>query len=178
VAWILKVMVAREGVTMAGRIGPIAWQESAEDLYAQYRHEGEVRRRQRLQVLWLVRQGRSARQAAEESGIGVRTVTRWLGWYRQGGLATVLARVPGHGAPGSASRLTPAQQGQLVAEASAGTFRTYDEARRWVAETFGVVYSYQGIYSLLRQVGIRPKVPRPQAAKADPAAQQDWKKGA
>jgi transposase len=162
---------------MAGRIQPIAWQETADELYERYCAESAVRRRQRLQVLWLVRRGRTTRQAAHESGVGLRTVTRWLGWYRADGLAGVLARVPGHGAPGNPSYLTRAQQQQLVAKTRDGAFRTYDEARRWVAETFGVHYSYQGLYSRLRQLGIRPKVPRPQAATADPAVQDGWKKG-
>jgi transposase len=157
---------------------PIAWAESAEELYSRYRAERDVRRRTRLQVVWLVRTGRSAKQAAAESGVGLRTVTRWLGWYRQGGLAAVLARVPGHGAPGHPSPLRREHQQQLVAKTAEGAFCTYEEARVWVAETFGVLYSYQGIYSLLRQLGVRPKVPRPQAAKADPGSQSAWKKGA
>lgn len=163
---------------MAGRIQPIAWTESAEELYGRYRAERDVRRRTRLQVVWLVRTGRSAKQAAAESGVGLRTVTRWLGWYRQGGLTAVLTRVPGHGAPGNPSPLRREHQQQLVAKTAEGAFRTYEEARVWVAETFGVLYSYQGIYSLLRQLGVRPKVPRPQAAKADPDTQTAWKKGA
>jgi transposase len=162
---------------MAGRIQPIAWQETADELYERYFAESAVRRRQRLQVLWLVRRGRTATQAAHESGVGLRTVTRWLGWYRDAGLDGVLERVPGHGAPGNPSYLSGAQQQQLVATTQTAAFRTYDEARRWVAETFGVEYSYQGIYSLMRQLGIRPKVPRPQAAKADPVVQDGWKKG-
>ena len=85
--------------------------------------------------------------------------------------------MPGHGARGRAGRLTPGQQRALVERASEGTFRTYDEARRWVEQTYGVAYSYQGMYSALARLGVRPKVPRPLAAKADPAAQEAWKKG-
>jgi transposase len=162
---------------MAGRIQPIAWAESAEDLYARYRADPELERRKRLQVLWRVRSGGRARQAAVEAGVGERTATRWLGWYRQGGLAEVLRRVPGHGATGTASRLTPAQQRALLDRTETGDFRTYDEARRWVAEQFGVAYSYQGMYSALARLGVHPRVPRPLAAKADPAAQEAWKGG-
>ena len=162
---------------MAGRVQPIAWSEGAEELYVRYRGEPDLERRKRLQALWRVRSGGSARQAAVEAGIGERTVTRWLGWYRQGGLAEVLRRVPGHGAQGAAGRLTPAQRQALLDRTGTGAFRTYDEARRWVAEQFGVAYSYQGMYSVLARLGVRPKVPRTLAAKADPAAQEAWKRG-
>jgi uncharacterized protein YerC len=66
---------------MMGRtLQQIDWQESAEELYDRYRTEREVQRRKRLQVLWLVRQGRTTTAAATEAGVGVRTVRRWLDW--------------------------------------------------------------------------------------------------
>ncbi len=163
---------------MAGRIQPIKWQESAEELCIHYRGEPDLARRKRLQVLWQVRRGVPAHEAAQEAGVGVRTVTRWLDWYRQDGLAAVLRRVPGHGARGSAGRLTPEQTAQLLEQTRQGRFRTYDDARQWVAETLDVHYSYQGMYSVLARLSVHPKVPRPMAEKADAAAQASWKRGA
>ena len=161
---------------MARRV-VVEWAESAEELYAYYTGEPDLTRRTRLQVLWLVREGRSTAEASRIAGAGRRSVERWLGWYRRGGLAEALRRVPGHAARGAPGRLTPDQQRALVARASEGAFRTYDEARTWVEQTFGVGYRYKGIHALLTRLGIHPKVPRPQAAKADPAAQAAWKKG-
>lgn len=155
----------------------VDWGESAEELYRQYAAERDVPRRQRLQALWLVRAGRGSAEASRIAGVGRRSLERWLGWYRRGGLAEVLRRVPGHAAPGTPGRLTGEQQQALVARVSEGAFRTYDEARQWVAEQFGVTYSYQGMYSVLARLEIHPRVPRPMAAKADPAAQAAWKKG-
>ena len=103
---------------------------------------------------------------------------RWLGWYRAGGLGAVLRRVPGHGARGAPARLTPEQQAALLARAAEGAFRTYGEARAWVAEEHGVASSDQGMDGALAGLGVRPKVPRPAAAKADPAAQEGWERGA
>lgn len=162
---------------MAGRIQPIEWHESAQELYDRYVAERDLARRQRLQVLWRVRRGQTATQTAQEAGVGLRTVTRWLDWYRAEGLDMVLRRVPGHGAPGSPGRLTSEQQAQLLEQTRTGAFRTYDEARTWVADTLGVPYSYQGMYSVLARLGVHPKVPRPLAAKADLAAQEAWQKG-
>jgi transposase len=146
-------------------------------LYDRYRAEREVQRRKRLQVLWLVRQGRTATAAATEAGVGVRTVLRWLDWYRAAGLAEVLRRVPGHGARGAACWLSPEQQAALLAQCRRGAFRTDGEAQRWVNREFAVPYRYDGIHTLLTRLGVHPKVPRPTAATADPAVQEAWKKG-
>jgi transposase len=156
----------------------IAWTETADEMYAHFTGERDGRRRQRLQALWLVRCGRPIAEAAQIAGVGQRSLERWLGWYRHGGLAQVLARVPGHGACGQPSRLTREQQQLLVAETATGAFRTYAEARVWVEEAFGVRYTDKGMYTLLARFGVHPKVPRPQAEKADPVAQATWKRGA
>lgn len=155
----------------------VEWAESAEELAQRFRGEHDLARRTRLQALWLVRSGRAVGEASALAGVGQRSLERWLGWYRQGGLAAVLQRVPGHAARGTPSRLTPEQQAHLLDEVGTGRFRTYDEARRWVEQTFGVRYSYQGMYSVLARLAVHPKVPRPMAAKADPAQQAVWKKG-
>ncbi len=162
---------------MSGVIQPIAWGESADALYARYRAAEPIAARKRLQALWLVRSGQSARAAAHQTGVGERTVVRWLGWYRQGGLGAVLARVPGHAATGTPCWLTAEQQRAVVAEAARGRFRTYAEAQAWVHEQYGVPYSYQGLYAVLVRLGVRPKVPRPRAEQADPRAQAAWKRG-
>jgi transposase len=162
---------------MSGVVRSIDWKESVSELYERYRGEADVGRRTRLQVLWLVRQGTPSRAAAVHAGVGVRTVTRWLGWYRQGGLDAVLQRVPGHAGVGVPCRLSAEQQEALLAQCAAGAFRTYGEAQRWVERELGVAYRYKGIHALLSRLDVHPKVPRPTAAKADPIAQAAWKKG-
>jgi len=155
----------------------VEWAESADELYGRYTAERDVARRQRLQALWLVRTGVGVAEAGRVAGVGQRSAERWLGWYRQGGLAEVLRRVAGHGARGQPSYLSAEQRQALVAQAAGGAFRTYDEARQWVADQFGVRYSYQGMYAVLARLGVHPKVPRPMAAKADPHTQAAWKRG-
>lgn len=162
---------------MSGVLGAVSWGETAAALYERYQAATDVASRKRLHVLWLIRSGERVAAAARQAGVGERTVVRWLGWYRQGGLGAVLERTPGHGALGAPGRLSEEQQWLLVQESARGTFRTYDDARAWVQERYGVTYRYKGLYSLLHRLGVRPKVPRPMAERADPAAQEAWKKG-
>lgn len=162
---------------MARKIGVIEWGQSADELYALYRAEPRVGRRKRLQVLWLVRSGSEALEAARQAGVGERTVTRWLDWYRRGGLEDVLQRVPGHGAMGAPCLLSAAQLAELRERSAAGQFRSTGEVRDWVAQHWEVQYKERGMHGVLARLTIHPKVPRPQAAKADLEAQEGWKKG-
>ena len=155
----------------------VAWSETAGELEAQYRAERDVERRKRLGALWRVRAGDRVGAAGRLAGVGERTVFRWLGWYRAEGLAGVLRRVPGHGATGQPHRLTAEQRAGLLEHAGRGEFRTYEEAREWVAAEYGVAYRPGGFYTSLHRLGVRPKVPRPVAERADVAAQEAWKQG-
>lgn len=163
---------------MSGVIRAVEWSDTSEELYERYRTETDIRARKRLQVLWLVRSGQSVRESAKQAGVGERTVVRWLGWYRGGGLESVLERVPGHKALGAASWLSEEQKWLLVEETAKGRFRTYDEAREWVEQEYGVTYRYKGIYSMLSRLEVHPKVPRPISEKADSTRQEEWKRGA
>src|SRR5690349_18487373 len=103
----------------------VLWMETAEELERQYRAARDVERRKRLGALWRVRAGDRVADAGRTAGVGGRTVERWLSWYRGGGLAAVLRRVPGHGAVGQAHRLTREQPTDLLAHVGRGAFRTY-----------------------------------------------------
>jgi transposase len=155
----------------------VEWAETAAELERRYRAERGLGRRKRLGALWRVRCGDRVADAGRVAGVGGRTVERWLAWYRRGGLAEVLRRVPGHGAVGQPHRLTTEQQAGVLARCAAGEFRTFEEARAWVQAAYGVVYRPGGLYTALVRLGLRPKGPRPVAEKADPAAREAWRTG-
>jgi transposase len=160
-----------------GRKLRIEWAvgDDAASLYRRYRRERRADVRPRLHALWLVRRGHTTREVAEVLGVDERTVQRWLGWYRAGGLAPIEGRHAG--SQGAPSFLTPEQQAELSDEVTTGRFRTAAEIRRWVAERWDVSYTEGGMYALLHRLRCAPKVPRPVHEKVDHLAQARWKKG-
>ena len=144
-------------------------------LHARYRAATVIAVRTRLHALWLLRRGESPAAVAAALGVGLRSVHRWLQWYRAGGLAEVCGRRKG--GVGTPSYLTPAQAEQVVTEAAKGVFATAQAVRDWIEAEFGVVYTAGSMYTLLPRLGIRLKVPRPRHTQADPQAQEAWKKG-
>jgi putative transposase len=160
-----------------GRKLTVEWaaEDDAASLQARYRRERRADVRLRLHGLWLVRTGKTTREVAEVLGVDERTVQRWLGWYRVGGLAPLEERhAQGKGA---APFLTAEQQAELADEVATGRFRTAAEIRQWVQERWGVRYAEGGMYALLGRLRCAPKVPRPIHEKADHLAQARWKKG-
>lgn len=160
-----------------GRPLEVEWEEDAEELESLYRQERNPHRRTRLHALWLLRTGTSMGEVSHLVSVSYRTIQRWVGWYRAGGLQEVLGRIPGHGTPGGKSYLSIEQQTAVKAQADSGAFRTAQEAVQWIEEQWGVCYKYNGIYGLFRRLDLRKKVPRPQSEKANPEAQVAWKRG-
>src|SRR5437773_11864773 len=92
-----------EGMAQRGRKLVIEWaaEDDAAGLQARYRRERQADVRPRLHGLWLPRTGRSARGTAGVLGGQERTVQRWSGWDRAGGVAGARGRhAGGEGAAG------------------------------------------------------------------------------
>jgi transposase len=155
----------------------VEWQETAEELKALYLKEKHPQRHTRLQTLWHLRSGKRVQDVVEIMGVDCRVIQRWLSWYRRGGLEEVLRRVSGQGAPGVPALLNAKQQKALVARVALGDFRTVWDVLRWVKARWGVIYSYEGMRSLMKRHKLGLKVPRSQSEKASPEKQAAWKKG-
>jgi transposase len=155
----------------------VGWQESIEELKQRYKSEGHPQRRTRLQALWHLRRGKRIEDVVEITGASYRSVQQWVQWYRQGGLTEVMRRVVGHHAKGKKPYLSPLEQRALVAKVQLGEFRTVWDVMEWVEDRWGVRYTYQGMYSLLKGHGLGLKVPRPHSEKANAQQQGAWKKG-
>ena len=154
----------------------IEWRvEDTEDsLFDRYKSEKDIKIRTRLHALAMLRQGTSVAEVMEKLRVSERSVRRWISWYREGGIAEILAHKQGIGG-GRPSFLDARQQGTLWANVASGFFLTAREIREWIAERFDVTYARQSVYGLLERLGCVSKVPRPRHEKADVKAQKNWK---
>jgi transposase len=160
-----------------GRRIKVEWQETEDDLYKLFGAESDVKKRQKLQLLWLVRRGNSLRESCQMVAINERTGQRYLKWYREGGVENVLKRQQGGGRGQQASYLTEEQQAALKIEADAGKFKTVWEGIEWVKKQYQIQYSYEGMRGVFKRLRLKKKVPRKQHVKSDTQAQDAWKKG-
>ena len=162
---------------MRGRRFEVTWREedTAEALKATYRGERDLELRTRLHGLWLLRSGWRLSSVAGVVGVHYRSVQRWVGWYRVGGVPNILSHKMG--GKGQEPFLTYEAQEQVAKEVGTGRFRTAGEIKDWITQQYGVTYTTGGIYSLMRRLRCAPKVPRPIHAKADQEQQASWKKG-
>ena len=161
-----------------GRPFVVAWadEDTEEALRTAFREEQRADVRDRLHALWLLRSGeRRLAEVATVLGVQYRTVQRWVGWYREGGLAAI--RSHRMGGVGQTPWLTPEEQEEVAREVATGRFRNAAAIGTWIAEQYGVTYREGGLYDLLERLRCKPKVPRPLHAQANPEAQEAWKKG-
>lgn len=154
----------------------VNWQDDEKTLYARYKQTTDSQNRTRLQALWLLRKGRTSQEVADIVGAHPTTVGRWVGWYRQGGLAEVLNHRHG-GSGGKQSKLTSEQEAVLVEKAKAGELRTIWDGVGWAKKTYNVEYTYWGMRHVFGRLNLRKKVPRPKSPQASAEEQEAWKKG-
>ena len=136
---------------MRGRPLHIDWhpEDTVEALHDAYRAATDAAVKPRLHALWLLRTGKTMAAVAPLVGFVYRTVQDWVARYRAGGragLATTLAPPPP-----PPSHLTPAQWDEVRQHLRAGTTRTVDQLRHWMARTFGVTWSYEGLRKALQR---------------------------
>jgi transposase len=162
---------------MRGRPFEVPWREedTEESLKAAYHVERQSALRTRLHALWLLRSGWRLDSVATALGVHYRSVQRWVGWYRQGGMPAVLSHKMG--GKGQEPFLSDEQQAQVGEEVASGRFRTAGEVRDWLIQQYGTSYTLGGVYSLLKRLHCAPKVPRPLHTNAQPKQQEAWKKG-
>lgn len=141
--------------------------------------EPRADRAQRLRIVLLAKQGFTAPEIATLTGLSRRSVQVWVARYNGEGLAGLNTK-PGRGRK---PPLTPEQEQQLRRRLDAGplpedgvcTLRGKD-VQRVLQQEFGQLRSLNAVYALLHRLGYSSLVPRPAHPKADPDAQENFKK--
>jgi transposase len=134
----------------------------------------------RFRAIILAARGQSAARIAAALGCTQRSVQKWARRYNDGG-PDALADRPGRGGK---PRLDPAEHARLRERIEAGptpedgvcAFHNPD-IRRILKAEFGVELGEQAVYDLLHRLRLSSLMPRPIHRKADPVAQEAFKKG-
>jgi transposase len=157
----------------------VAPHQTADQLAELIRSQPQARVARRLAAVRLALLGHTAPDVAERVLLSERQVRTWVARYNAGGTAALADR-PGRGRK---KALIDDQEQRLKDRLRAGptesdgvcTLRGED-VRRILEEEFGVVRSLQAVYDLLHRLGFEPLRPRPRHPKADPGAQDRFKK--
>jgi transposase len=149
-----------------------------DELERRYRRAGDPVARSQWQMLWLLAGGTSTAEVARVTGYSVRWVQEIARRYRAGPQAIGDRR---HTNPGAAPLLATRQQAQLrqalAGPAPDGGIWTCRHVAAWMSQTLGRAVSEQRGWEWMRRLGFTPQRPRPRATRADPVAQEAFKKG-
>lgn len=151
--------------------------ESKEELRHRWHHAVTASSRERLQMLYWLKQDAIAtrKERSQKLDRDESTVYRWLKRYRQGGLSNLLeVKTP----PGKKSKIDPQQMNQLKERLSQPQgFKSYGEIQEWLTQELGIELAYKSVHKVVRyQLKAKLKVPRPQSPKAQPQVQDAFKK--
>lgn len=149
-------------------------------LQDEIRRSPEARYDHRLHAILMVAQGLSAREVARLLGDAPRTVTYWVHRFIDEGLAGLVdGDRPGRPRKlddsdfeliGKALRQTPRDVGLSASVWDGKTLSVY------IQKQFDVDLGVRQCQRLFRHLGFRYRKPRPLIAKADPEAQEAYKK--
>ncbi|NLF74367.1 MAG: helix-turn-helix domain containing protein [Chloroflexi bacterium] len=136
--------------------------------------------RSHWQMVWLVSQGHTCPAVARMMGYRADSVRAVVHRYNTEGPAGLVDRR--HTNPGQPPLVADddreALRERLAAPPPDGGLWTGPKVAAWLSERLGRPVSPQRAWEVLRAIDYTLQRPRPRAAKADPAAQAAFKKGA
>jgi transposase len=150
-----------------------------EQLEAAYRRARDPVARSQWQILWLAAQGQTRAQVAASTGYSPNWISTIIHRYNAAGTAGLGDRR--HANPGRAPLLSAEQQvtlrEALPQPPPDGGLWSGPKVAAWITEQTGHQVPAQRGWEYLRRLGCGLRRPRPRHAKADPAAQEAFKKG-
>lgn len=148
-------------------------------LEQRYRRATDPVARSQWQMVWLLAGGMPTAEVARVTGYSVHWVREIAKRYREQGPAGIGDRR--HDNPGASPLLDAGQQAALRAAlggpAPDGGIWTCRSVAAWMSAALGRPVSEQRGWEWMRRLGFTPQRPRPRETRADPAAQDAFKKG-
>jgi transposase len=152
---------------------------SLDELAARYRSSKVAVERSHWQIVWLLAQGKTTQEIATVTGYSVPWIRAIIHRYNHAGPAVLgdLRRAN----PGGSFLLSAAQQAKLQQTLDAspppdGGLWSGPKVAAWILAQTGRQVSPQRGWEYLKRLGFSQRVLRPRHAKADPAAQDAFKK--
>ncbi len=139
---------------------PAIW-ESEKELAEMMRKESAVDKKERIQMLYLLRskQARNRTAVGRLLGVNRETVGDWLSKYEQGGLARMLEISPRGGKQSSLPEEVIEGMRKQLAQPSG--FSSYHKLLAWVMATFTITTTYRIVYYTATKIlHARPAVAR------------------
>ena len=175
----LTVIAAQEGAAMAG-VEITRQDMTASQLRAAAAKTGDAGAARRMLAIALVLEGVDRKTAALSCGMDRQTLRDWVHRYNAEGVSGLTNRK----APGPRPRLSTAQKQELAALVESGPAPEVDGVVRWrrvdlkrkIEAMFGVEMHERTVSKQLAALGFVRLSVRPQHPKADPAAQEAFKK--
>lgn len=151
--------------------------ESVEELKHRLRHAVTSSTKERVQMLYWIKQSAIAtrKELAQKLGRDESTIYRWLKKYRQGGISHLLeVKTP----PGKKSQISEREMNRLKERLSEPQgFKSYGEIQDWLNQELGVVLAYPSVHKIVRyRLKAKLKIPRPRSPLAKPQVQDTFKK--
>ena len=152
--------------------------ESLDDLAEQLRQTKTPSDKERLQVLYWLKQENAPSISAIAKAVGKHrnTLQTWLSIYREGGVTAMLEIKKSSGGVRVIPQWAEDALAKRLKDAHHG-FQSYGEAQQWLAETLGVEAEYHAVYQMTRyRLKAKLKVARPQNTKQDSEQREAFKK--
>lgn len=162
---------------MAG-VTSIEVKESLDDLAEGVRQAKTPTAKERLQVLYWLKQENAASISAISQGIGKHrnTLQTWLTMYQHGGVEAMLELKK---SPGGV-RVIPQWAEEALAKRlqdSNHGFSSYGAVQQWLADTLGIEAEYHAVYQMTRyRLKAKLQVARPQNSKQNNEQPEAFKK--
>jgi transposase len=151
--------------------------ESLHDLIEQLRQAETATVKERLQVLYWLKQDNAPSISAIAQAVGKHrnTVQTWLSYYREGGLKAMLTIKKSLGGVRVIPQWAETALAKRLQEPNHG-FASYGAVQQWLAETLGVEAEYHAVYQMTRyRLKAKLKVARPQNNKQDSEQREAFK---